>query len=186
MLSHNLSQKTNEWIYFSILTTRKYLKLEFQFQVFPSRQDRKTNLSVCFLGEVTARQFCFEIYWPLASQSWTEEISDLYTYQLLKIKTREFWLENSYDENFLLGSASSSRKCNTKWWVLFSRDSRFAQIENPKSDSCLIQKLKRVLKRDKSLQFSKSIWKSPSFGIILQKAFSLQILFYWIECTVRS
>ena len=28
-------------------------------------QDRKTNLFVCFLGEVLARQFCFEIYWPL-------------------------------------------------------------------------------------------------------------------------
>ena len=25
----------------------------------------ETNLPVCFLGEVTARQFCFEIYWPL-------------------------------------------------------------------------------------------------------------------------
>ena len=73
-----------------------------------------------------------------------------------------------------------------KWWALFSRDSRFAQTENPKSDCCLIQKLKRVLKRDKSLQFSKSIWKSPSFGIILQKAFSLQIVFYWIEYTMRS
>ena len=27
----------------------------------------KTNLSVCFLGEVTTRQFCFKIYWPLSS-----------------------------------------------------------------------------------------------------------------------
>ena len=35
------------------------------FQVFPSRQDRKTNLSVCFFGEVTAQQFCFQIYWSL-------------------------------------------------------------------------------------------------------------------------
>ena len=39
-------QKTNERIYFSILTTQKYLKLEFRFQVFPGRQDRKTNLCV--------------------------------------------------------------------------------------------------------------------------------------------
>ena len=31
-----------------------------------SCQDRKTKLSVCFLREVTARQFCFEIYRPLA------------------------------------------------------------------------------------------------------------------------
>ena len=41
------------------------LKSKFKFQVFPSRQDRKTNSFVCILWEVTARQFCFEIYWPL-------------------------------------------------------------------------------------------------------------------------
>ena len=29
------------------------MKLKFKFQVLPSRQDKKTNLSVCFLGEVT-------------------------------------------------------------------------------------------------------------------------------------
>ena len=39
--------------------------MKFKLQVFPSRQDRKTNLFVCFIGEVTAGQFCFEIYWPL-------------------------------------------------------------------------------------------------------------------------
>ena len=39
----------------------KHLKLEFQ----SSRQDRKTNSFVRFLGEVMARQCCFEIYWPL-------------------------------------------------------------------------------------------------------------------------
>ena len=27
------------------------------------------RFSVCFLGEVTARQFCFEIYWPLYTHS---------------------------------------------------------------------------------------------------------------------
>ena len=41
------------------------LKSKFKFQVFLSRQNRKTNLSVHVLGEVTAWQFCFEIYWPL-------------------------------------------------------------------------------------------------------------------------
>ena len=70
MSSRNFSQKTNEIICFSILTTQKYvhtwnLKSKFKFQVFPSRQDRKTNLFICFLGEVMARQFCFEIFWPL-------------------------------------------------------------------------------------------------------------------------
>ena len=38
--------------------TWKYLKLEIKIQV-SSCQDRKTNLSVCFLGEFTARQFFF-------------------------------------------------------------------------------------------------------------------------------
>ena len=41
------------------------LNFDFKFQVFLSCQDRNTNSSVCFLGEVTARQSCFEIYWPL-------------------------------------------------------------------------------------------------------------------------
>ena len=35
--------------------------------VLPSCQDRKTNSSIYFLGEVTARQFCFKIYRPLDS-----------------------------------------------------------------------------------------------------------------------
>ena len=30
-----------------------------------SCQDRKTNSFICFLGEVRARQICFEICWPL-------------------------------------------------------------------------------------------------------------------------
>ena len=32
---------------------------KFKFQVFPSRQDRKTNSFVLFLGEVMTRQFLF-------------------------------------------------------------------------------------------------------------------------------
>ena len=40
--------------------------LNFKFQLFPSLQDRKTNLSNGFLGEVMAQQFCFGIYWSLA------------------------------------------------------------------------------------------------------------------------
>ena len=41
------------------------LNFNFKFQVFPSRQDRKTNSFVRCLGEVTDRQFFFEIYCPL-------------------------------------------------------------------------------------------------------------------------
>ena len=46
-------------------------KSKFKFQVFPSQQDRKTNSSVCFFGGFMARQFCFEIYWPLENLNFT-------------------------------------------------------------------------------------------------------------------
>ena len=49
-------KKPKEQICFSILTSRKYLKLEFGFQV-SSRQDRKADSFFCFLREVSARQF---------------------------------------------------------------------------------------------------------------------------------
>ena len=54
-------------IFFSVLKIlcTWNLNFDFKFQVFPSHQDRKSNSSIRFLGEVMARQFCFEIYWPL-------------------------------------------------------------------------------------------------------------------------
>ena len=54
----NFSQKTNERIWFSILTTRKYLKSKNEFQVFPSVRIEKHILR-SFLGEVVAQQFLF-------------------------------------------------------------------------------------------------------------------------------
>ena len=48
------------------------------FQVFRSCQDRKANLSVCFLGEVTARQFCFEIFFFNSGSLWHEEVHFVY------------------------------------------------------------------------------------------------------------
>ena len=36
------------------------MKSKFKFQVFPSLQDRKTNLFGFFLGEVKARQFLIQ------------------------------------------------------------------------------------------------------------------------------
>ena len=63
-------KQTDEFVFLSgWLGNTWNFKWKFKFQVFPSRQDRKKNRSfVCFLGEVTAQQFCFEIYWPL----WTD------------------------------------------------------------------------------------------------------------------
>ena len=52
------------------------LPWESWFKVLPSCQDTKTNSFVGFFGEVTARQFCFEIYWPLAFQlGWAKQKS---------------------------------------------------------------------------------------------------------------
>ena len=66
-----LLKKNKQTTLFFILTTWKYLKfeIEIQVQVFPSCQDRKTNSFLHFLGEVTARQFSLEIYWPLRISS---------------------------------------------------------------------------------------------------------------------
>ena len=57
-----------------LIYDQQALKSKFKFQVFPDCQDRKTNSSVCFLGEVTTRQFYFEIYWPLGKQSKCENL----------------------------------------------------------------------------------------------------------------
>ena len=69
---------------------------KFKFQVFPSNQERKTNLSVCFLGEVKAGQFLFEIYRPLT-------ISDYIQYPCLNIISADIScksdcnIENDYE-----------------------------------------------------------------------------------------
>ena len=68
MLSRNFSQKNKigEFVFLSWQLGNTWkLKSKFKFQEYPSCQDRKTNSFFCFLGEVTAQQFCFEIYWPL-------------------------------------------------------------------------------------------------------------------------
>ena len=61
---------TNEFVFYPDNSGNTWnLNFDFKFQVFPSRQDRKIDSFVCFLGEVTAWQFCFEIYWPLSGDS---------------------------------------------------------------------------------------------------------------------
>ena len=53
-------KQMNEFVFLSWWLRNTWsLNLDFKFQVFLSRQDRKTNLFVCFLGEVTAQHFCF-------------------------------------------------------------------------------------------------------------------------------
>ena len=42
--------------------------------LFLDCQDRKTNSFICFLEEAVARQFCFEICWPL--DSWYEKYNN--------------------------------------------------------------------------------------------------------------
>ena len=69
LLSQNVTQKTNEWISFSMLMTPKYLKLEFWFLLLSiTEYVTIENKFVCFgrrYGSTTAQRFCFEIYWPL-------------------------------------------------------------------------------------------------------------------------
>ena len=73
--------------------TQKYLKLEFRFW-FPSRQDRKTNSFVCFSGEITAWQFCFEIYFPMAEKIWV-----LLTYCLTFVHQPAAFLSNPFKKS---------------------------------------------------------------------------------------
>ena len=79
------------------------------------RQDRKTNLSICFLEEVTAQQFCFEIYWPLRAPpdfhtflrpcKWTQEHeSSIWLYQVIS-----FFLVCSWENRF-----------PWEWWITFA------------------------------------------------------------------
>ena len=59
-------KQTNEFVFVSWRLENTWnLNFDIKFQVFLSRQDRKTNSFVWFLEDVADRQFCFEIYWPL-------------------------------------------------------------------------------------------------------------------------
>ena len=137
-LETKFSQKMNRQSCFSILTTPKYF-FDFKFWVFLSRQDRKTNSFGSFLGEVTARQFCFEIYWPLEGfmnkihmywQNWEREFIYLRTSLMLKFTYRqakfnsEFWShkrvklflkEHSKFHSPLLTSKFGSERSDFNW-----------------------------------------------------------------------
>ena len=113
MSSCNFSQKTNGRICFPILTTRKYFN--FKFQVFPSRQDRKTNSSICFLGEVTGSTILFQdlltftcppdFHTFLRPCKWTREHeSSIWLYQVIS-----FFLVCSWENRF-----------PWEWWITFA------------------------------------------------------------------
>ena len=70
-------------------------------------QGRKTNLSVCFLGKVTAQQFWFKIYWPLVSFKLMVKISSNFV----------AFLENT-NFNFLLCSSSRQSRLRALWQTL--------------------------------------------------------------------
>ena len=54
--AHSLFSSLNQFQMRNLkLLSRNFLNFDFKFQVFLSRQDRKTNSSVSFLGEVTAQ-----------------------------------------------------------------------------------------------------------------------------------
>ena len=60
------------------------MNFDIKFQVFLDCQDRKIDSSIRFLGEVMARQFCFEIYWPLADHFW---LRSLFNWKLRGLNT---------------------------------------------------------------------------------------------------
>ena len=61
-------KQTNKFVFLSWRLGNTWnLKSIFQFQVIPSRQDRKTNLFVRFWEKFRLKKFCFEIYCPLES-----------------------------------------------------------------------------------------------------------------------
>ena len=70
----------NKRIRFSILTVRKYLKLKFKFQVFPSRQDRKKQICL-FFGRSYDSTFLFQ---------------DLMTFSLGKLGSVKFMEFNTF------------------------------------------------------------------------------------------
>ena len=83
LLSQNFSQKTNKRICFYILTTQKYLKLEFEIQVSSISQSsgQKNKFVRLFFGRSFGK-FCFEIYRPLGK-----------TFAMIKMQLhRENWL----------------------------------------------------------------------------------------------
>ena len=65
LLSRNFPKDKWKNLFLYRLGNTWNLNFDFKFQVFPSHKDRKTNSLICFLGEVMARQFCFNIYLPL-------------------------------------------------------------------------------------------------------------------------
>ena len=62
----------NEFVFLSWLSRNTWkINFDFKFQVLPDHQDRKIHSFVRFLREVSARQFCFEFYWPLENLNFT-------------------------------------------------------------------------------------------------------------------
>ena len=73
---------------FPAKTSSKNRTIEFVFlSWYLSSQDRKTNSLDCFLEEVLAGKYAFEIYWPLAN-------SKRVTYPTSSYKTRRCYFLN--------------------------------------------------------------------------------------------
>ena len=64
-INFSKNKRSNSFFYPDDLEILETWNQNSSVQYFRRRQDRKTNSLVLFLGEVTARQICFEIYWPL-------------------------------------------------------------------------------------------------------------------------
>ena len=80
------------------------LIFDFKFQLLPDCQNRKTNSFVFVFGEVLARQFCFEIYWPSVREK-SFKVAILWC---ILINFDQFWrisnklLPNWYSSSFVV------------------------------------------------------------------------------------
>ena len=68
------TERTNLFFYPDGPESPETWDFDFKFQVFPDRQERKTNSSVCFWKKFFFVNFAFEIYWPLLAPSGFSDI----------------------------------------------------------------------------------------------------------------
>jgi hypothetical protein len=78
MSTRNLSQKTNERICFSISEILETWNPNSSFKYFRVVRIEKQIRSFIFWEKFLARQFCFEIYWPLKC-SFCKEDQELFS-----------------------------------------------------------------------------------------------------------
>ena len=81
------------------------------FQIFPSRQDRKT-IHQCFWGQVRTGQFCFKVYLPLATQSCIKWpfFTETSKREVIKIRIFPYWNWTLWIKKYTLRTCLEGKK----------------------------------------------------------------------------